>query len=138
MISECNLMLQSICSVKRILSCATHRHMRYIRNIVIFDSRSKLKREKDKPKQLSRFVSNCQWLRSMEKTASQSYKICKSDWCMLLILTESKSIHQSDSRILHGCKATFSTKRNHWQLHSAARMLDLSIYVVGRDVMCTS
>jgi len=35
-------------------------------------------------------------------------KIRDPDWCMLLILTESKSIHQSDSRILQQLQSSFS------------------------------
>jgi len=35
-------------------------------------------------------------------------KIREPDWCMLLILTESRSIHQSDSRILQQLQSSFS------------------------------
>jgi len=50
-----------------------------------------------------------QWLRSAEKAALQLLcKMREPDWCMLLILTESKSIHQSDSRILQQLQSSFS------------------------------
>jgi len=58
-----------------------------------------------------------QWvhrLRSAEKAALQLCKMREPDWCMLLILTEFKSIHQSDN----SCKAAFPAERSHWP-HSA-------------------
>jgi len=42
----------------------------------------------------------------------QLCKIHESDWRMLLILTESKSIDQSYSQILHSGTAIFSAERS--------------------------
>jgi len=43
-----------------------------------------------------------------KKLLCNYYKMREPDWCMLLILTESKSIHQSDSRILQQLQSSFS------------------------------